>query len=161
MNTWWATLSTRERGIILAGTGLVLVFLLYVFGWQPFQTRHHRLQQTVVERRAELAWMQQAAQDVKALNRTAAAGSSPDERSLLTVVDQTASTAGMGAALKRIAPQGDDKLSAQLDSVEFDRLLPWLNILEEQHRIVLISLTVDRTDTPGLVNARIVLGHQP
>ena len=161
MNTWWATLSTRERGIILAGTGLVLAFLLYVFGWQPFQTGHRRLQQAVTERRADLAWMRQAAAEVKTLNSSSAAGSAPDERSLLTLVDQTVREAGMGAALKRVAPQGDDKLSAQLDAVEFDRLLPWLNALEEQHRIALSSLTVDRTETPGLVNARIVLGRQP
>lgn len=161
MNTWWATLSTRERGVVLAGTGLVLVFLVYIFGWQPFQASNRRLEQTVAERRADLAWMRQAAQEVKALNRSSPAGSPPDERSLLTVVDQTVREAGMGAALKRVAPQGDDRLSAQLDSVEFDRLLPWLNALEEQHRIALASLTVDRTDTPGLVNARIVVGRQP
>jgi general secretion pathway protein M len=77
-------------------------------------------------------------------------------------VDQTARTAGLGAALKQITPQGDDKLSARLDVVEFDKLLPWLGALEREYPMTLINLSVDRTETPGLVNARVILqGSRP
>lgn len=79
---------------------------------------------------------------------------------MLTLVDQTARAAGLGAALKRVAPQGDDKLSAQLDGAEFDKLIPWLSALERDQAIAIISLNVDRTDAPALVNARIVLGRR-
>lgn len=161
MKAWWETLNTRERGLVAGGTALTLVLLLYVLVWEPFQTSGRRLRQNVAERRADLAWMRQATQEIKRLNGAGIAQPTSDDRSLLTLVDQTARAAGLGTAMKRVAPQGDDKLSAQLDSVEFDKLIPWLRALEHDHRITIVSLSVDRTDTPGRVNARIVLGRRP
>lgn len=63
--------------------------------------------------------------------------------------------------MKRVAPQGDDKLSAQLDAAEFDKLVSWLGTLEHDHRVSIVSFSADRTDRPGLVNARVVLGGRP
>jgi general secretion pathway protein M len=73
------------------------------------------------------------------------------------VVDQTARAAGLGTALKRLVPQGDDQISVQLDAVAFNPLLNWLLKLEREQRLTLINLNVDRTGNPGLVNVRIIL----
>ncbi|HAO33650.1 MAG TPA: type II secretion system protein M [Candidatus Competibacter sp.] len=159
MKAWWDGISNRERALVAGGALSMLLLLFYLAIWQPFQANHRRLRQNVAEQRADLAWMRQAAAEVKRLN--AAAARPADNRSLLTLVDQTARAAGLGAALKRVAPQGDDKLSAQLDAVEFDKLVPWLGVLEHDHRVSLVSFSADRTETPGLVNARIVLGGRP
>ncbi len=160
MKAWWTSLGDRERALISGGAVMALAVLGYVLAWEPFQSSHRRLQQSVAEQRAELAWMRQAAQEIQRLSGAAQPRS--DGRSLLTLVDQTARTAGLGAALKQITPQGDDKLSARLDAVEFDKLLPWLGVLEREHPITLINLSVDRTETPGLVNARVILqGSRP
>ena len=101
--------------------------------------------------------MRQAAREVKRLSGGAGTSPSSDGRSLLTLVDQTARGAGLATALKRVAPQGEDKLSVQLDGVEFDKLIPWLGSLERDHRIAIVNLSVDRTTAAGLVNARIIL----
>lgn len=163
MKAWWDSLDARERGLVSGGAALALLILGYALIWEPFQSNHRRLQQRVAEQRADLAWMRQAAQDIQRLsNAGGVAQSQADGRSLLTRVDQTARIAGLGAALKQITPQGSDKLHARLDVVEFDKLLSWLGALEREHRITLISLSVDRTETPGRVNARVILqGKQP
>lgn len=163
MKAWWEHLGVREQWLVGGGAALTLLILGYVLIWEPFQSSHRRLQQRVAEQRADLAWMRQAAQEVQRLsNNAGAAQPQADGRSLLTRVDQTARAAGLGPALKQITPQGDDKLNARLDAVEFDQLLPWLGALEREHRITLINLSVDRTETPGRVNARVILqGQQP
>ncbi|HUM90344.1 MAG: type II secretion system protein M [Candidatus Competibacter sp.] len=160
MKAWWENLGARERGLIVVGTVLVMMLLSYVLAWEPLRNSDRRLRQNVAERRADLAWMRQAAEEIKRLGGAGAARPVADNRSLLTLVDQTARAAGLGAALKRVAPQGDDKLSAQLDGAEFDKLIPWLSGLERDQAIAIISLNVDRTDAPALVNARIVLGRR-
>lgn len=160
MKAWWENLGARERGLIVVGTVLVMMLLSYVLAWEPLRNSDRRLRQSVAERRADLAWMRQAAEEIKRLGGAGAARPVADNRSLLTLVDQTARAAGLGAALKRVAPQGDDKLSAQLDGAEFDKLIPWLSGLERDQAIAIISLNVDRTDAPALVNARIVLGRR-
>lgn len=161
MKAWWENLGARERGLIVVGTVLVMMLLSYVLAWEPLRNSDRRLRQSVAERRADLAWMRQAAEEIKRLGGVGAARPVADNRSLLTLVDQTARAAGLGAALKRVAPQGDDKLSAQLDGAEFDKLIPWLSALERDQAIAIISLNVDRTDAPALVNARVVLGRRP
>lgn len=160
MKAWWENLGARERGLIVVGTVLVMMLLSYVLAWEPLRNSDRRLRQSVAERRADLAWMRQAAEEIKRLGGAGAARPVADNRSLLTLVDQTARAAGLGTALKRVAPQGDDKLSAQLDGAEFDKLIPWLSALERDQAIAIISLNVDRTDAPALVNARIVLGRR-
>lgn len=162
MKAWWETLSARERGLIAGGMAIVLVLLIYALVWEPFRASDRRLRQSVAEQRADLAWMRQAAQEVKRLSATGKGSTAPDGRSLLTLVDQTARAAGLGAALKRIAPQGEDKLSAQLDAAEFDKLIPWLGVMERQHQLTIVNLSVDRAGAAGLVNARVILqGARP
>lgn len=158
MKAWWETLSVRERGLIAGGMILALILLIYVLAWEPFRTSDRQLRQSVAAQRADLAWMRQAAQEIKRLDAASnRSKSAPDGRSLLTVVDQTARAGGLETALRRIAPQGDDKLSIQLDGVEFDKLVPWLGTLEREHRITIVNLSVDRAGVGGLVNARAIL----
>ena len=161
MKAWWNSLSLRERSLIGGGMALTLTLLLYAQVWRPFSTHHHRLQRSVAEQRADLAWMRQAAQAVQRLSGASDRTSSADGRSLLTRVDQTARAAGFGPALKRIAPQGGDQLSVQLDAVEFDQLIPWLGALERNQRIVIINLSADRVAAAGRANVRLILGSRP
>ena len=162
MKAWWDSLSRRERHLIGSGMALTLALLIYALAWQPFRASYHRLQQSVAEQRADLAWMRQVAQEVQRLSGAGEnAHATADGRSLLTRVDQTARAAGFGPALKRIAPQGNEQLSVQLDAVEFDRLIPWLATLERNQRIVIINLSADRTAAAGRVNVRLILGSQP
>lgn len=157
MKAWWETLSARERLLVIGGLGLTLTLLGYALVWEPFRTSHRQLQQRVAEQRADLIWMRQAAREVKRLSGNAGTSPTRDGRSLLTLVDQTARAAGLASALKRVAPQGEDKLSAQLDGVEFDKLIPWLGMLEHDHRIAIVNLSIDRANATGLVNARVIL----
>lgn len=160
MKAWWESLASRERVPISGGAVIALAVLGYLLVWEPLQTRHRQLQRSVAEQRADLAWMRQAAQEIQRLS--GAAQPKNDGRSLLTLVDQTARAAGLGDALKQITPQGGDQLSARLDRVEFDQLLPWLGALEREYPVALVNLSVERAETAGLVNARLLLqGRRP
>ena len=162
MKAWWESLSARERLLVAGGATLTLALLLYALAWQPFQASSRRLRQSVAEQRAELASMRQMAQEIKQLGGSSGKPLPADGRSLLTLVDQTARAAGLGAALKRVTPQGEDRLGVQFDAVEFDKLIPWLGALERDHHIAIINLSVDRATATGLVNARLIVqGGRP
>lgn len=156
MKAWWESLSARERLLTAGGIALSAALLIYALLWHPFQVDSRRLRQSVAEQRAELAVMRQMAQEIRQLGGTAGKPTVADGRSLLTLVDQTARAAGLGAALKRVTPQSEDRLGAQFDAVEFDKLIPWLRTLERDYRIAIVNLSVDRTGL-GRVNARIIL----
>lgn len=156
MKAWWEGLSSREHLLVAGGAMLILVLLFYALAWQPFQASHRRLRQSVAEQRAELAAMRQMAQEIKQLGGSGSKPATTEGRSLLTLVDQTARAAGLGAALKRVTPQGEDRLGVQFDAVEFDKLVTWLGALERDHRIVIVNLTVDRA-AAGRANARLIV----
>ncbi|NJN46419.1 MAG: type II secretion system protein M [Candidatus Competibacteraceae bacterium] len=160
MKSWWKNLSLRERGLIGGGGGLLAMLLGYALLWLPFQDQITSLREAVAVQRTELAWMQQAAAQVRRLEREAVTGRSPARqqgRSLLIVVDQAAKTAGLETAIKQIEPQGNDQLRIQLEQVGFDQLIGWLGALRQEHAITTINGILDRQTGNGLVNARLIL----
>lgn len=160
MKEWWERLNERERWMVTAGAALTLLLLVYALVWQPFQNRLKGLRQAVAQQTADLAWMQQAAQEIKRLEQASSGAektSGSDRRSLLTLVDQTAKSAGLGSAVKRVEPQGEDKLRVQLEQVGFDKMIVWLGTLRQQHGVVATNVTVDRQGDSGEVNARLIL----
>jgi general secretion pathway protein M len=159
MKNWWSNLSERERWITGGGGALTLLFLLYALVWHPFHANLLNLRQTVATQRQDLAWMRQAAAEVKRLSASPAAATArqSNPQSLLTLVDQTARTAGLGTVMKRIEPQGEDKLRVQFEQVDFDQLIRWLGSLEQEHGVTSASVTLDRQAEAGRVDARLVL----
>lgn len=159
MKEWWNTLSERERWLTGGGGALALLVLVYALLWQPFRTHLVNLRQAVAAQRQDLAWMQQAAAEVKRLSASPAAAMAQQNnpQSLLTLVDQTARTAGLGTVMKRIEPQGDDKLRVQFEQVSFNQLIHWLGSLEQEYGVTIANVTLDRQSEAGRVDARLVL----
>ena len=163
MKNWWNNLSERERWIVGGGGTLTLLFLLYALVWHPFHTNLLNLRQTVAAQRQDLAWMRQAALEVKRLSASpvTATARQGNPQSLLTLVDQTARAAGLGPVMKRIEPQGEDKLRVQFEQVNFDQLVRWLGSLEQEYGVTSASVSLDRQAEAGRVDARLVLQGKP
>ncbi len=160
MSAWWQRLNDREHWMVGGSAVLVMMLLFYTLAWQPFQAKLTGLRQAVAQQRKELAWMRQAATEIKRLENTGAASQTPrvgDGRSLLTLVDQTAKTAGLGTAVKRVEPQGEDKLRVQLEQVSFDKVILWLGTLKQAHGVNIVNAVIDRQTDNGQVNARLTL----
>lgn len=160
MKEWWLGLQSRERKTLIMGGVVLLISVVYFGMWEPFQTKLARLEQAVEKNRALLGWMERSAAQVEALrrvNRPAAGKRVSDGRSLLALVDQTAKRSRLGAALKRVEPEGKAAVRVWLEQAPFDDMMRWLSQLEQRNGIVIKSITIDRQDTPGRVNARIRL----
>lgn len=160
MKVWWNQLSNRERWLVGGGSALTLLLIVYALIWQPFQKELGRLRQTVAEQRADLAWMRQAAIEAKRLENVQPGPKSqfPEDirRSLLIVVDQSARAAGLGTAVKRVEPQGDDRVRVWLEQASFDQLIGWLDTLRQDQGIQTANAVIDR-QADGRVDARLIL----
>ena len=156
MKIWWEGLSPRERALLVLVTVVVLSAVLYLIVWEPLQKEVHTLRQTVAEERIQVAWMEQAAVEARALR-----GVTTPERhngeSFLSLVDRSARAAGMGANISRVEPEGANKVRVWLNGVAFDVLIPWLAGLQKDQAITPESLVADRQNTVGQVNVRLVL----
>lgn len=156
MKNWWNNLQPREQRVLGIG-GIALVLLLgWGVVWEPWQREMARLEHSVAEQEALLAWMRQAASEVKQLRGSGGAATRTNGQSLLALADSTARAAGLAERVNRIQPDGQGTVRVWLDGVAFDAMLLWLDDLR-QYGVSVDGLAVDRESAAGRVNARLVL----
>lgn len=158
MKQWWLGLQASERRTLSIG-GIVLGISLLYFGlWEPFQNKVDVLENSVATNQSLSVWMDKSAAEVIRLRGT---GSSPsaikDNRSLLSLVDQTAKRGGLGQAVKRVEPDGQEAVRVWLEQASFDDMMRWLLKIEQSNGITVKSITIDRQEQQGRVNARLSL----
>ena len=157
MKEWFLGLEPRERLLVAAGAVVLVLLLLYLLIVEPVASRYSALRDGVAEQRKTLVWMQQAAQQVQVLKRSAPGGGRGlGGRSLLAVVDQSARSAGLGGAIKRIEPDGAKGVKVWLEGVAFDPMVLWLGKITRTYQIETSIITIEPQGR-GRVNARLTL----
>ncbi|MGD8709393.1 MAG: type II secretion system protein M [Ectothiorhodospiraceae bacterium] len=158
MKEWWNGLAARERRTLLVG-GVALAAILYYFMlWLPPRQAVTQLRASVAEQRETLAWMRQAAAEARALSgRSSAAPRQSTGQALYALADQTARKAGLGKAIQRVEPSGDDKVRVNLRGAAFDSMINWLARLRNEHGIEASPVSVRAADAPGRVDVQLVL----
>ena len=104
--------------------------------------------------------MEQSAAEARQLqSKLKASGSSGRTKgqSLLGTIDRTAKTGKLGKSVKRVQPDGQTKARVWMENVSFDSMVDWLEKLQRQQGIRIVTSVIEKQDEPGLVNARLVL----
>ncbi len=158
MKAWWTGLQPRERSILLAGAVVLACLVLWMAIWEPIANERARLRAEVTALATDLAWMEQVSDQVR---RRAAAqrdvpGATPAGGSVLTLVEVSATAAGIRQQIERVQPEGQ---GARLwfDQVGFDQLIRWLGELESRHGLQVTQLAVDVAADGGMVSARLLV----
>ena len=158
MKQWFATLNPRER-IIVVGGGSLLIIALLVGSWLSFVDDVERMREVVSEQRAVSQWMESAALEAAQLRKGGNKRSAVTRggTSLLSLADQTAKRSGLGSAMTRVEPDGSDKVRIRLERVNFDKMMRWLEELQNKHAVSVDSITVDQHQDSGMANVRLTL----
>jgi general secretion pathway protein M len=161
MKEWWLTKTPREQLALVSGAAALLLLLLYLMAWQPFVDSVEQKRLKVKNQQATLGWMQQNLAEVQRLRgQGRATGASSTNEALLTLVDRTAKESQLRQQIERIKPQGEDEVQLWVKQAAFDTLLTWLGGLNVKYGIQIESLTIEREELPGIVNARLVLQRE-
>lgn len=158
MSSWWAGLAPRERIILMAGTLVLAVLLIWLAILEPLAAKRANLQAEVAALGADHDWMQQVAPEVRrrAASQSSSSAGPTGNGSVLTLVEVSANASGMRASMERIQPEGQ---GARLwfDAVSFDALMAWLGELEKRQGLQISQLAVDAGTEPGVVSARVLV----
>lgn len=155
MMHYWQNLQAREQRTLLIGGVVVLLLLIYSLILDPFAEEMARMEQSVAADRELLAWMEQSAQQVKALRGNGGDKSSRGG-SLLSLVDASAKKNGLGGALKQVKPESSG-VRLRFEQASFDDMVRWLGRLGSEQGVGVTSLTLERLPEAGQVNATVVL----
>lgn len=156
MKEWWSGLQASEQRTLLIGGIALGIMGLYFLIWEPLHSDVASLEKQVAEQKAVKTWMQQAAVDVKQMQRSGQRQTISGGRSMLAVVDQTVKRGGLAGSLKRLEPEGDAAVRVWLEQASFDEVMRWLLQIESQYGLSADTVTIDRKDV-GKVDVRLTL----
>lgn len=151
---WLDQLQPRERQLVLAGLVVLAIFIPYQLIWSPLVDRAERLQQQVETQTRQLQWMQNALQEIRQLQGSAAVKQSGP---LLSQVEKTAGQSKLRDSIRKIQPEGERGVRIWMDNAAFDDVLMWLQRLKTQHGVEVVDFSVERQPAAGRVNLRLLL----
>ncbi|RLW69379.1 MAG: general secretion pathway protein GspM [gamma proteobacterium symbiont of Stewartia floridana] len=157
MKQWWLSKTPQEHLAMIVGGTAVLLLLIYLIVWRPFQQSLEQKALLVKSQESTLQWMKDNADLVKNMRNDQPAKVAASNEALLTLVDRTAKRVQLRQQIKRIKPQGDDSVQLWVEQAAFDTLIRWLGQMTQEYALNIESLNIDRQDAPGLINARVVL----
>ncbi len=154
MKSLLTSISNREKCYMAVG-GLLLVLIIgYFMFYEPLSKERQRLRTRLQSLNADLQWMQQAQRRLAI--RPTGQDVSVNGEALLIVIDRTIRAAGLKQQLKRVQPDGDDRIQLWFEQAPFAALVRWLDILQHQHGILVNSASVDRQSF-AVVSAKLEL----
>ncbi|MFN3579303.1 MAG: type II secretion system protein GspM [Pseudomonas sp.] len=158
MNDWWAGLAQRERIVLMVGSGLLGLIVVWLMVVEPVIERKASLRENVASLSADFNWMQQVSTEVRRRQSMQGSGQAGGvgAGSVLTLVEVSANASGIKSAMERVQPEGQ---GARLwfDSVGFDPLVSWLAELEQRQGLKISQLSIDAGNEPGVVSARVLV----
>jgi general secretion pathway protein M len=152
LRTWYGGLQEREQRVVALGSVLLALIILIGGILMPLQSVLSSAVKGIETRREDLAWMRVNASEVRTQGSQlqAATGEAP-----VVLVDRVGREAGLASALRGTQPSTTGGVRVQLEAAPFDTMVTWLDTLDRRYGLAIESITVDRTPTPGMVNASI------
>ena len=154
---WLEQISPRERIMVIGCAAFVVLAALWVFGVQPVVKHSAGLEQRVMDKRAQLANLQELAGQVQP-GGSAPATIQGGNQSLVVIIDRTTREKQLAGYLKRNQPEGPGSVRIRIEGAPFDAVVSWLGDLNNRYGMKATSANFDRAGT-GRVNASIVLGR--
>lgn len=156
MKHWFEQLGSRERWIVIAGGLLTLLVLYWALVLDPLSAARTNADRQLMKANSELGKIQQISTRVNEI-RTTQGGRKRVSGSLLGIVDRSIRSAGMRDEVKRLTPDGSNRVRLWFDSVRFDNLITLFADLQEQAGISVDQLSVSRLQDAGYVRASVTL----
>ena len=157
MKAWFESLDLRDRRMLIIGSALLGVMLFYVLVWEPLEDGVETLRKSNAEQQTRLQWMQQAVVEVKQLRGSSGRPAQLARgESLLAAIDRAASSNQLADALKRVQPDGSERARVWLEGASFDRLVHWVDSLQRQQGVRVVSRVFEAREEVGRVDARLV-----
>ncbi|MBC7983964.1 MAG: type II secretion system protein M [Candidatus Obscuribacterales bacterium] len=155
IRAWYQALRPQERAIVLAGSAIVGVALIYFLLLAPVSSVVAQRTARVERKQQDLMWMRSVAGQLQQLSASRPGASTGE--SLVVLIDRSARQAGLASALTGQSPNGEHGMRVRLENAAFDSVVLWLGQLQQQYGVGVESASIDRTTKPGIVTASLVL----
>ncbi len=150
MTAFWAARTGRERVLLACLAIVCIAYALMVAVWQPLQ-RHRDTLTSDIARYTRTAAALSDATAQGAVFATPAA-----DTPLPAIITDTAATYQL--TIRRLQPT-PNAAEVTLEDAAFDAVLLWVEALERDQGLRIVSLTMTRRPEPGLVATTLTVGR--
>jgi general secretion pathway protein M len=157
MMEWYQNITMKERQFLWLGALFVALILQYLLLYRPLEATLQESAATLSSKQSELTQLAVIAREYTTLGAPKNTDIQKDNRSLLAIIDQSGSDIGIKSSIKRLTPEGNNKVRVRIEDVEFDKLLKWLVANSTKHFIQAELLLVKKSEKNGRVNATLLL----
>ncbi len=144
----YAALSRREQHILLFALPIGIVLVLWLLLIRPTLAHHSALQNKLAQKTEDLAWLQQAAAQIKVPSEP----SSTNEQPLRQRVTQIFAQHSIN--LSRVQSGNNEEVSVWSDNASFNGVLSAIQSGIEQN-IQISQAQISTAEQPGRVNVRL------
>lgn len=156
VKAYLVSLNQRERWMLGIGVIFCIFYLFYLLIYSPLINAVHDKSQQFVEKQETLVWMQEVRQQYKNKKAPQALTSSK----LLTVLADQLNKTSFKSFPYQLQQTGVSDIQLVFDQVPYNAFIAWLWSISEKYAISIKQLSVDRTDTPGVVKLVMVIATQ-
>lgn len=149
-------LSLREKGILAFALLAIFGLSFHALLWEPLINKSSELQEQLEFEQENLVWIKQNIGRLQS-NKLE---SKKVNGSLASWLDLQLNKNQLKDALKRIKPKGDVQVKIWLENAGHKQLMAFLAGIT-QYNIKIDTIKMNALDTPGFVDAAIVIESQP
>lgn len=157
MQQWWDNLALREKRIVIIGSILLGIFVIYQFIITPVHNGLNNMRKTVQQDQQLLQWMHNTSQKITALQGGSVNSKLIGTEALLTTIDQSVRSSAIATNLTSIQQNANNTVDVKFSSVSFDELTKWMIDIRQQYGIQAKQVLITRINNQGLVQASVTL----
>lgn len=156
LKDWFESLEPRERLTLLAGAGLLTLILLWVVLVGPLYAAADKRKEQLTTMQANLIRASELSAEISSHGATGPARSVQGQnQSLMIVLERSAR--GAGLQINRSQPVDADSVRVRFENAPFDSVVRWLAQLASSYSVQVDTASMERRDTPGMIDAQLTL----
>ncbi|QRN03297.1 type II secretion system protein M [Legionella sp. MW5194] len=153
MIAYWQNLNERERWMVVIAALAVMVYGFYLFIYSPLTTAVSTRTQQLNEKSETLMWMQ----GIKLQGGQHQSPKAIDNSKLLSIIASQLSNKTFNPFPYQLEQTGVGDIQLSFEQVPYAAILRWLWALNNDYRVTLKQIGMDKTDTPGIVKLMVLL----
>jgi len=157
LQQWLEKLEKRERQLVIGGGISLVLLLFYGLLWDPIINDLEMQKSRYQSQQQSLSWMQDSATKVSFLQ--AGSGNNNNrfkKQSISSLAERSAQSMGIKDQISKLESTKKG-VKVSLKKANFDRIIFWLNDLQQKYNIQASNIKLDPQTTSGAVDARITL----
>jgi general secretion pathway protein M len=145
LETYWQNLKPNEQLLLKCAAAIFTLFVIVMLIIRPLNNKIEKAEKALVQQQELAHFVKQSAAKIKGSGQGKVAASG----SLSQIINASSRRAQIN--ISKMQPK-DDTLRLTIESVEFNKLMPWLESLVEQSGLTISAIDINRGAEPGMVS---------